>query len=434
MYRKIIENLIDWKKNPDRKPLVIKGARQVGKSYIMQEFGKNYFDSFVYINFDSDSQVGKIFDVDKNPERIVDDLSIYVGKKIEKNKTLIILDEIQFCENALNSLKYFYEKAKEYYVICAGSLLGTYLKNEGISYPVGCINVLEMFPLSFEEFVMEMDENVFNEYTKTDIFGERKSLFHNQLNELYKKYLMIGGMPECVKSYKNNKDMSKVRSIQNELISLYENDISKYNGKVDAGKMLAILRNIPSQLAKENKKFMYKNLRSGARASDYSSSIEWLISAGLIIKVCNISSVKSPIKAYSKENEFKLYLFDVGLLCAMVDIDNASILLDGDYSFKGAITENYVVEQLKSINIYCAYYSEKEQEIDFIYEKNMNIIPIEVKSTKNLISTSFKNFIKKYDLHGIRFSMLEGKAQESFFDMPLYMVNSLETLNIGFKR
>jgi len=428
MKRKAIENLLSWKKDTDRKPLVLKGARQVGKTWLMKEFGKNYYNNFVYFNFDEDDELKTIFKANKNPNRIVELLSLISGQKIYPNNTLIIFDEIQECPEALNSLKYFNEKANEYHIISAGSLLGTLLASPK-SYPVGMVNLLNIYPLSFEEFLNAVDENMYIYYlsiNKDDIIEE---IFHSKLLEIYNQYLIIGGMPECVLSWITYKDPSKVLQIQNELISLYEYDFSKHNGKVNSGRILQVFRSIVSQLAKENEKFIYSVVREGGRARDFEEAIEWLVSAGMVIRVNNVSKLEHPLAAFKKYDCFKLFVFDIGLLKYMSGIDNSAILLKSNYQFKGQLTENYCLQQLQHIFNDIYYYSDKHNELDFVIQYSTDIIPIEVKAGENKSAISFKNYIKNHKpTYSIRFSKMNYKKDGFIINIPLYLIGKTKDL------
>jgi len=344
--RNAFQDLISWKNNEERKPLVLKGARQVGKTWLMKEFGRSYYGSYVYFNFDEDDELKSIFEANKNPQRIIELLSLITGDKILPGKTLIIFDEIQECPEALNSLKYFKEKANEYHVIAAGSLLGTLLAQPK-SYPVGMINLLDIYPLTFDEFLAATDDPLYKYYVGIEKEQQIETIFHNKLLEAYNNYLIIGGMPECVASWVKYKDPKKVSQIHRELITVYENDFSKHNGKVNSGRILMVFRSIPSQLAKPNEKFMYGAVREGGRARDFEEAIEWLVSAGMLNRVYNVSKMEHPISAFDKLDCFKLYIFDTGLLKSMAGVDNSAILLKTDYQFKGPLTENYILQHFE---------------------------------------------------------------------------------------
>lgn len=424
MKRYVMTRLQKWKDSPDRKPLVIRGARQVGKTWIMKEFGKSFYDNFVYCNFDEDNELKSIFTTNKNPHRIIEILSLLNNIKIIPGSTLIIFDEIQECPEALNTLKYFYEKANEYHIIAAGSLLGTLLAKP-TSYPVGMVNLLEIYPLNFCEFLMATNESLYNYYESITNNQAIDEIFHNRILEAYNNYLIIGGMPECVSSWITYKDPQKIIQIQKELISLYENDFSKHNGKINSGRILMVFRSITTQLAKENEKFIYNSIREGARARDYEEAIEWLVSAGMLNRVYNLSKIDYPLSVYAKLDSFKLFVFDTGLLKCMANIDNSSILLKSDYQFKGPLTENYVLQQLKSTygsDLY--YFSNKNSELDFIMQNKTSINIIEVKAGEDKSSPSFKKCINENnELQGIRYSRRNYIKNGKIINIPLYLVN-----------
>ena len=424
MKRYVMTRLQKWKDSPDRKPLVIRGARQVGKTWIMKEFGKSFYDNFVYCNFDEDNELKSIFTTNKNPHRIIEILSLLNNIKIIPGSTLIIFDEIQECPEALNTLKYFYEKANEYHIIAAGSLLGTLLAKP-TSYPVGMVNLLEIYPLNFCEFLMATNESLYNYYESITNNQAIDEIFHNRILEAYNNYLIIGGMPECVSSWITYKDPQKIIQIQKELISLYENDFSKHNGKINSGRILMVFRSITTQLAKENEKFIYNSIREGARARDYEEAIEWLVSAGMLNRVYNLSKIDYPLSVYAKLDGFKLFVFDTGLLKCMANIDNSSILLKSDYQFKGPLTENYVLQQLKSTygsDLY--YFSNKNSELDFIMQNKTSINIIEVKAGEDKSSPSFKKCINENnELQGIRYSRRNYIKNGKIINIPLYLVN-----------
>lgn len=429
MKRKAIADLIKWKNDIDRKPLVIRGARQVGKTWLMKEFGRNYYDDYIYLNFDENEEIKSIFLNNKNPKRIIELLSLIFNKSILPDKTLIIFDEIQECPEALNSLKYFKENANEYHIICAGSLLGTLLARPK-SYPVGMVNLLNLYPLTYAEFLESIDESMYKYYLnikKNDIIED---IFHNRLLDIYNLYLIIGGMPEVVYSWIKYHDYNKIMQIQNELITIYENDFSKHNNKVNSAKLLLIFRGIVSQLAKDNEKFIYSALKEGARAREYEEAIEWLESAGIINRIYNVSKLEHPLNAFKKLDQFKVFLFDTGLLKYMAGIENESLLLQLNYQFKGQLTENYVLQQLKDIFVVePAYYSNRYGEIDFVIQNGMDIIPIEVKAGENKSAPAFKNYVnKEKPKMAIRFSKLNYKSDGLITNIPLYLVDRIKDL------
>ncbi len=420
MNRNAMENLIAWKESDERKPLVIKGARQVGKTWLMKEFGKNHYKNYVYFNFDEEDSLAEIFETNKNPERIVELLGLLAGVKITAGETLIILDEIQECSAALNCLKYFYEKANEYHIIVAGSLLGTLLAKPK-SYPVGMVNLLLMSPLTFDEFLAVLDKPLYDFYATIKKDTAIPEIFHKKLLEAMDYYFIIGGMPECVNNWVKNKDPQKLATIQKELIDVYENDFAKHNGKVNSGRILLVFRSIVTQLAKENRKFIFGAVQKGARAREFEDAIEWLVSAGMINRIYNVSKTEHPLNAFKVLNAFKLYHFDTGLLKQMAGVENSFILLKNDYQFKGAIVENFVLQQIiNQFDIH--YFAENNSEIDFVMQNKGEIIPIEVKAGESVNSNSFKNYIKeKNPATAIRFSRLNYKKDGNITNLPIYL-------------
>ena len=429
MKRNAIHDLIEWKSREDRKPLVLKGARQVGKTWLMKEFGANYYDHFVYFNFDEEDQLKSIFETNKNPQRIIELLSLVVGEKILPGETLIIFDEIQECPDALNSLKYFKEKANEYHVIAAGSLLGTLLA-EPKSYPVGMVNLLNIYPMTFDEFLGAVDPGLYTYYESIQKEQHIEEIFHERLMEAYSYYLIIGGMPECVSSWVNHKDPVRISQIQKELIEVYENDFSKHNGKVNSGRILMVFRSIAAQLAKPNEKFMYGAVREGGRARDFEEAIEWLVSAGMLNRVYNVSKMEHPLAAFDKLDQFKLFVFDTGLLKHMAGIDNSAILLKSDYQFKGPLTENYILQQLRGqFDVEPRYYSDKNSEIDFVLQYCTEIIPVEAKGGEDKSAPSFKRYISEHHpAHAIRYSKRGYRRDGEITNLPLYLARKTKDL------
>lgn len=427
--RKAIQSLIKWKSGEDRKPMVLKGARQVGKTWLMKEFGKSCYDSSVYFNFDEEDQLKSIFETNKNPHRIIELLSLIEGEKIVPGETLIIFDEIQECPEALNSLKYFKEKANEYHVIAAGSLLGTLLAKPK-TYPVGMVNLLDIFPLSFDEFLESVDPVLFSYYESIQKEQQIEEIFHNRLLEVYNNYLIIGGMPECVASWMQYKDPARISQIQRELIEVYEDDFSKHNGKVNSGRILMVFRSIVTQLAKPNEKFMYGAVRKSGRARDFEEAIEWLVSAGMLNRVYNVSKMEHPLPAFDKPDQFKLFVFDTGLLKHMAGIDNSAILLKADYPFKGPLTENFVLQQLRGqFELEPRYYSDKNGEIDFVLQYRTEIIPVEVKGGEDKSAPSFKKYISEhYPAHALRYSKRGYRKDGYITNLPLYLVGKTREL------
>ena len=429
MKRNALESLIRWKSSEDRKPMVLKGARQVGKTWLMKEFGRLAYDSFVYFNFDEEEELKSIFEANKNPQRIVELLSLIAGEKILPEKTLIIFDEIQECPPALNTLKYFKEKANDYHVIAAGSLLGTLLATPK-SYPVGMVNLLDIYPLTFDEFLDATDPILYTYYESIQKEQDIEEIFHHRLLDAFNNYLIIGGMPECVSSWVKYKDPAKIREIQRELIEVYENDFSKHNGKVNSGRILMVFRSIVSQLAKPNEKFIYGAVRQGARARDFEEAIEWLVSAGMLNRVYNVGKMEHPLTAFDKLDQFKLFLFDTGLLKYMAGIDNSAILLKTDYQFKGPLTENYVLQQLRGqFEVEPRYYADKNSEIDFVLQYGTEIIPVEAKGGEDKSAPSFKRYIaQNQPKHALRFSRRGYRKDGAITNLPLYLARKTKEL------
>lgn len=382
MKREFYQKLLEWKKSPQRKPLVLRGARQVGKTYILKEFATREYPDSIYINFDEEPHFASIFKDNLDPERILKDLSIYFKKDIQPEKTLLIFDEIQDCQEALGSLKYFCEKKNEYHLVTAGSLLGVKLSK---GFPVGKVNFLDLAPLSFFEFLDALGEHhlrkLVQELQHPHAIAE---IFHNKLISLLKSYFIVGGMPEAVVTYLNTENLDRVRSIQKEILDAYILDFARHAPKEDVMKIMAVWESIPNQLTKENKKFIFSAIRKSARARAFESSIQWLKSAGLIIKANHLSTPKLPLEAYANKEIFKIYLLDVGLLGAMGKLD-PKIILEGHQlfqEFKGAMTENYVAQELHEQHLDSLYYwtSEGIAELDFIISKEQLIFPLEVKA------------------------------------------------------
>lgn len=429
MKRFILNKLIEWKNSKNRKPLIIKGARQVGKTYILKQFGNENYDGVAYFNFDHDEGLYDLFKNTKDPKRILEQLSFIYGKAIIPEKTLIFFDEIQECPNALNSLKYFQEEANEYHIVCAGSLLGIRLSRT--SFPVGKVEFMNMYPMSFSEFLLADNCENLVEYMKSiDKVENIPDIFFNMLEEKLKAYFIIGGMPEAVFSWVNEKDMEKVNKIQDDILKSYENDFSKHVGENEANKISLIWNSIPSQLAKENKKFLYQVVKEGARAREYEGALNWLNDANLIHKVYNVSKTALPLKAYNDLSCFKIYLNDVGLLRKMSNIDS-SIIIEKDRlfeEFKGAFTENYVLNILNiKYNDLVNYYTFDRNEIDFVLQTKNKIIPIEVKSNKLTNNISLTKYNEKFDNDfSIRMSMNNLKKDGKILNVPLFLIEYID--------
>ena len=431
MERFITKKLVEWKNSKDRKPLILKGARQVGKTYILKEFGKNNYENIAYFNFDHDDNLAELFKNTKNPKRIIEQLSLVDGKKIMPQKTLIIFDEIQECPNALNSLKYFCEEASEYHVACADSLLGIRLSKT--SFPVGKVEFLNLYPMTFSEFLLaDNSENLVEVMRQTKEVKPILEIFATQLTEKLKTFYIIGGMPEVVYSWVTDKDIEKVNKIQKNILDSYENDFSKHTDISEANKISLIWNGIPSQLAKENKKFIYQVLKEGARAREYEGALNWLNSADLIQKCYLVTKCAFPLKAYQNLQAFKIYMNDVGLLRRMSDLDS-KIVLEGNKlleEFKGSFTENYVANVLTYMqNESPHYYTFDRNKIDFIVQKHNEIIPIEVKSNK---STNHNSLTKYNEINdnkiSYRFSLNNLSKNGKIINIPLYFIEYIDNL------
>lgn len=425
MERKLFSKLENWKDKKKRKPLIIQGARQVGKTWIMKEFGKRYFKNTVYINFDNNDVMKKVFQIDFDISRIVSAIKIEYGKSFNANDTLIIFDEIQEAPEALASLKYFYENAPQYAVIAAGSLLGVAL-HQGTSFPVGKVDFIQLYPLDFQEFICACGENELAKLLESDDL-KNINAYSVKYTELLKRYYYIGGMPEVVQTYLDTDDYNEVRQIQRNLLKYYEEDFSKHAPKEVVPRIMMVWNSIPAQLAKENRKFIYGCVREGARAKDFELAIQWLEDAGLIIKNYRVSKPDIPLIAYMEINNFKMFMLDVGLLGAKCSI-TAKVLLDGCKifeEFKGALTEQFVAQQLKSSDRELYYYSTSNSsgEIDFVIQQEMKCIPIEVKAEENLHAKSLKAFCDKFKPEmAIRSSISDYREQEWMINVPLYLL------------
>ena len=425
MERDIVKDLIKWKESKDRKPLILLGARQVGKTYVLNQFGKENYENVAYINCDNNLQVSNLFE-DYNMERIILSIGAITGETIKPGKTLIILDEIQEQNKRLASLKYFCENASEYHVAVAGSLLGVTMHN-GESFPVGKVNMMHMYPLSFKEFLWakgKQNLSVLIDEKRWDVLKVVKP----QLIQALREYYYIGGMPEVVKSYLESNDLKKVREKQLDILNAYEMDISKHVSTQDVVRIQQVWRSIPSQLAKENKKFIYGVLKKGGRAKEYETAIQWLVDAGLVYKISRVNKVSVPLANYEDLAAFKLYVLDCGLLGAMNNTPASMLLTQSDMGeSKGGFTENYVCGQLLSSGQKSLYYYSKEnsrQELDFVCQNDEIIYPIEVKAEENLRSKSLRTFVdENKGMRGLRFSMADYIEQDWVTNVPLYAVS-----------
>lgn len=433
MYRMAIEKLYRWKESRHRKPLIIEGARQVGKTWLMKEFGSKCYADTVYINFDSNSRMAELFASDLNTDRLIMGLELYVGRKINPDNTLLIFDEVQEVPRALSSLKYFYENAPQYHIVCAGSLLGIALHG-GTSFPVGKVDFLSLYPLSFKEFLIATAGERFAELLDKQDYSMITAFKQTYIDAL-KQYYFVGGMPEAVRSFTEEKDFNEVREIQKHILAAYEQDFSKHAPIDIVPKIRMIWNSIPSQLAKENKKFIYGLVREGGRAKEYESAIMWLCDCGLVHKVSRVNAAGIPLRAYEDLKAFKLFVADVGLLGCMAGLSQRT-LLDGNNlfaEFKGALTEQYVCQQLKTIeNLGVFYYTNDRGscEVDFVIDTGERVIPVEVKAEVNLKAKSLKTYREKFNPEiSVRTSMTDYKKEEWLVNLPLYAVEELCNLS-----
>ena len=429
MYRTAIEKLLKWKQNKHRKPMIIEGARQVGKTWLMKEFGQQAYADTVYINFDSNSRMAELFASDLDTERLIMGLELYAGHKIDPDNTLLIFDEVQEVPRALSSLKYFYENAPQYHIVCAGSLLGIAL-HQGTSFPVGKVDFMNLYPLSFREFLMANGQERFAELIDKRDFQMITSFKLTYIDAL-KHYYYVGGMPEAVQSFAENKDFNEVREIQRRILMAYEQDFSKHAPNEIVPRLRMIWNSIPSQLAKENKKFIYGLVREGARAKDYEAAIMWLSDCGLVHKISRVNTAGIPLRAYEDLKAFKLFVVDVGLLGCMAGLRQHT-LLDGNdlfVEFKGALTEQYVCQQLKNIEDLDIYYYTNDRgscEIDFVVDTGGKIVPVEVKAEVNLRAKSLKSYQEKFSPEiSVRASMADYKKEEWLVNLPLYAIDQI---------
>lgn len=432
MYRVAIEKLLKWKQSKRRKPLIIEGARQVGKTWLMKEFGRQAYADTVYINFDSNSRMAELFASDLDTERLIMGLELYVGHKIDPEQSLLIFDEVQEVPRALASLKYFYENAPQYHIVCAGSLLGIAL-HQGTSFPVGKVDFLKLYPLSFKEFLMATDKARFADLLDQQDFSMITSFKQTYIDAL-KHYYFVGGMPEAVQSFAEDKDFNEVREIQKRILTAYEQDFSKHAPNEIVPRLRMLWNSIPSQLAKENKKFIYGLIREGARAKDYEMAMMWLSDCGLVYKVSRVNAAGIPLRAYEDLKAFKLFVVDVGLLGCMTGL-RQRVLLDGNdlfSEFKGALTEQYVCQQLKTIEDLGIYYYTNDRgscEVDFVMDTGEQIIPVEVKAEVNLRAKSLKTYREKFSPEiAVRTSMADYKKEEGLVNLPLYAIGQITRL------
>lgn len=433
MYRMAMENLFAWKQSRRRKPLIIEGARQVGKTWLMKEFGRQAYADTVYINFDSNARMAELFASDLDTKRLVLGLELYAGRKIDPENALLIFDEVQEVPRALAALKYFCEDAPQYHIVCAGSLLGIAL-HRGTSFPVGKVDFLKLYPLSFQEFLMAIGKQQFSELLDQQDFSMITS-FRETYADALKQYYFVGGMPEAVESFAENQDFNEVRQIQKRILAAYEQDFSKHAPNEVVPRLRMLWNSIPAQLAKENKKFIYGLVREGARAKDYETALLWLSDCGLVHRVSRVNAPGIPLRAYEDMKAFKLFVLDVGLLGCMTGLHQRT-LLDGNtlfVEFRGALTEQYVCQQLKTLaDLELCYYTNDRGscEVDFVVDTGGRVMPLEVKAETNLRAKSLKTYREKFSPElAIRTSMADYRKEDGLVNLPLYAIGQIGSLS-----
>jgi len=429
LFRSAMEPLRQWKQRKNKKPLIIRGARQVGKTWLMREFGKTAYERAVYISFDNNRQMKELFSADMNIERIITGIELYAGHKIDPANTLLIFDEVQEVPQALSALKYFNETAPQYQIICAGSMLGVAL-HQGTSFPVGKVEFLDLYPLSFTEFARAMGKERYVDLLEKGDF-KLATTFKQEYIDLLKHYYYIGGMPEVAQAFSENRDFNEAREIQQNILSAYEQDFSKHAPNEIVPRIRMLWNSVPAQLTKENKKFIYGLIKEGARAKEYELAMLWLSDCGLVHKVHRVTTPNLPLKAYEDLKAFKLFLVDIGLLSCMVRL-RQDTLLDGNdlfIEFKGALTEQYVLQQLKTLKGIMPYYWTNDRnsaEIDFVIDNGSDVIPIEVKAEVNLQAKSLKTYREKFNPNlSIRASMADYKNEGWLLNLPLWAVETI---------
>ncbi len=433
MYRMAMENLLAWKQSRRRKPLIIEGARQVGKTWLMKEFGRQAYGDTVYINFDSNARMAELFASDLDTKRLVLGLELYAGRKIDPENALLIFDEVQEVPRALAALKYFCEDAPQYHIVCAGSLLGIAL-HRGTSFPVGKVDFLKLYPLSFQEFLMAIGKKQFSELLDQQDFSMITS-FRETYADALKQYYFVGGMPEAVESFAENQDFNEVRQIQKRILAAYEQDFSKHAPNEVVPRLRMLWNSIPAQLAKENKKFIYGLVREGARAKDYETALLWLSDCGLVHRVSRVNAPGISLRAYEDMKAFKLFVLDVGLLGCMTGLHQRT-LLDGNalfVEFKGALTEQYVCQQLKTLaDLELCYYTNDRGscEVNFVVDTGGRVMPLEVKAETNLRAKSLKTYREKFSPElAIRTSMADYRKEDGLVNLPLYAIGQIGSLS-----
>lgn len=428
MYRKVIRFLEDWQNSPHRKPLILQGARQVGKTYSILEFGRTHYDNVAYFNFETNPKLNETFDENISPDYLIPILSHIAGQTIVREKTLIVFDEVQLCERALTSLKYFCEDAPDYHIIVAGSLLGVAVNRARFSFPVGKVDMKTLYPMDIEEFMLAMGEETLVQQIRQcfDANTPLPSALHEAALMLYRQYLVVGGMPECVLQFVETKDYILIRHTQDTILASYLNDMSKYNTLNEIKKTRLTYDNITVQLSKKNTRFQYKLIKKGGRASEFENAIEWLTLSGIVSQIYKVEQIKKPLENYRDIDSFKIYVSDLGLLCAKKDLAATDILymVDEINDFKGGMTENYVNTHL-TINGYKTYYWESNRgaEIDFIIQRDTHIIPIEVKAADNTRAKSLKLYMDTYKpAYAIKLSTKNFGFEDNQKIVPLYAV------------
>lgn len=432
MYRNAIKKLFEWKDSKRRKPLIIEGARQVGKTWLMKEFGRQAYADTIYINFDSNSRMTELFSLDLDINRLIKGLELYIGRRIDPENSLLIFDEVQEVPRALSSLKYFYENAPQYHIVCAGSLLGIAL-HQGTSFPVGKVDFLKLYPLSFEEFLMATNRETYADLLKQKDFS-LINCFCKTYIEALRQYYFVGGMPEAVQSFAIDESYDEVRSIQKKILNAYEQDFSKHAPNEIVPRLRMLWNSIPAQLAKENKKFIYGLVREGSRAKEYESALMWLGDCGLVHKVNRVNAAGLPLKAYEDLKAFKLFVLDVGLLGCLANINHQTILDGNDLftEFKGALTEQYVCQQLHTLDNLSIYYYTNDRgscEIDFVVDTGIQVVPLEVKAELNLKAKSLKTYRDKFSPSvSVRTSMADYRVEDGLINLPLYAIEELASV------
>lgn len=425
MERKLIQDLLKWKSSYDRQPLIVNGARQVGKTHLLNHFGQKHYKNTVYFNFETNLTLARVFDEDIRPEKLLPQLRVLSGQSIFEEDTLVIFDEIQSCERALTSLKYFAEEAPAYHISAAGSLLGIAMNRSKYSFPVGKVQTMKLYPMDFEEFLWAMGQNDGVDIIRNCFEEMRECPLHEHFLELFRLFIVLGGMPRVIKEYLEAKDINLISSVQKELVNAYIADMSKYAGPAETIRIMAAYNSIPAQLAKENRKFQYKTIKSNARAYQYEPAVEWLRAAGLIVKVEKINNSLLPLSANSLPDFFKIYMGDNGLLCSKYGLTNTRVVVQPFQieGVKGAVAENHVAVSLLA-NGYQPYYweSDGKAEVDFvIQDKQGNIIPLEVKSSEHVKAKSLAQYIKRYSPEkAYRVSTKNFGKEGSLFSLPLY--------------